>query len=50
MHDLNEQLQIIWKVLEKYRDVIPEGVKENDEEWDDITTAMWFIADNLDLE
>lgn len=49
MHDINEQLQIIWSALEAYRaDLIPEGQPEYDEEWSDICTAMAVITEDLE--
>jgi hypothetical protein len=49
MHDINEQLQIIWAALEAYRsDLIPEGQPEYDSEWSDICTAMAVITEDLE--
>ena len=48
MHDLNEQIAIIWQALEAYRDdLIPEGDPSYDEEWNDICTAMAVIQEEL---
>lgn len=50
MHDIEEQLSIIWAALEKYRSiVIPEGNQSNDCEWGDICTAMSVIAEDLNI-
>ena len=49
MHDINEQIQIIWAALEAYRaDLIPEGQPEYDEEWNNICTAMAVITEDLE--
>ena len=43
-----EELNTIWKVLHTYReDSIPEGIDNNDEEWDDICYAMARIKEML---
>lgn len=48
MHDINEQLAIVWAALEAYRaDLIPEGDPDYDEQWDDICTAMAVIEEDL---
>jgi hypothetical protein len=48
MHDIKEQLGIIWDALEAYRaDLIPEGDEQFDEIWDDICTAMAVIEEDL---
>jgi len=48
MHDIKEQLNIIWAALEAYReDLIPEGDEQFDEEWSDICTAMAVIEEDL---
>jgi hypothetical protein len=44
---MNEELAIIWKALESYRGFIPEGIKENDKEWNDICTAMAWLEEDL---
>ena len=44
-----EYLLTIWKVLHTYReDSIPEGIDNNDEEWDDVCYAMARIKEMLD--
>lgn len=49
MHDIKEQIQIIWAALEAYReDLIPEGQPEYDEEWNNICTAMSAITEDLE--
>lgn len=41
-------LETIWCALECHREnSIPEGVKDYDEEWDDICTAMAWISEEL---
>jgi hypothetical protein len=51
MHDIKQQIEIIWDALEAYReDLIPEGDEQFDEIWDDICTAMAFIQENLKAE
>jgi len=51
MHDINEQIAIIWEALEAYRDfMIPEGDKQHDEIWSDICTAMAVIQEDLGIE
>ncbi len=48
MHDIDEQLAIVWAALEAYRaDLIPEGEPAYDEEWNDICTAMAVIEEDL---
>jgi hypothetical protein len=48
MHDIKEQLDIIWDALGAYRaDLIPEGDEQFDEIWDDICTAMAVIEEDL---
>ena len=51
MHDIKEQLNIVWDALEAYRaDLIPEGDEQFDEIWDDICTAMAVITEDLKAE
>jgi hypothetical protein len=51
MHDIKEQLAVVWAALEAYRaDLIPEGDQSYDEEWDDICTAMAVIAEDLGID
>jgi hypothetical protein len=48
MHDIKEQINIIWDALEAYReDLIPEGDEQFDEIWSDICTAMAVIQEDL---
>lgn len=48
MHDIDEQLAIVWAALEAYRaDLIPEGDPDYDEQWNDICTAMAVIEEDL---
>ena len=48
MHDIKQQLEIIWDALEAYRsDLIPEGDEQFDAIWDDICTSMAIIEENL---
>jgi len=48
MHDLKEQLNIVWDALEAYRaDLIPEGDEQFDAIWDDVCTAMAVIEEEL---
>jgi hypothetical protein len=48
MHDVKQQLDIIWDALEAYRsDLIPEGDPQFDEIWSDICTAMAVIEEDL---
>ena len=48
MHDIKQQISIIWDALEAYRsDLIPEGDEQFDEIWSDICTAMAVIEEDL---
>ena len=48
MHDIKQQISIIWDALEAYRsDLIPEGDEQFDAIWDDICTSMAIIEENL---
>jgi hypothetical protein len=48
MHDIKQQISIIWDALEAYRsDLIPEGDEQFDEIWGDICTAMAVIEEDL---
>ena len=48
MHDIKQQLDIIWDALAAYRsDLIPEGDEQFDAIWDDICTSMAVIEENL---
>jgi len=45
---LNESLEIIWNALHCYREeLIPEGDKQYDDEWDTICTAMAYIEETI---
>jgi hypothetical protein len=51
MHNIKEQLNIVWDALEAYREnLISEGDEQHDAIWDDICTAMAFIQENLKVE
>lgn len=46
--DRESWLETIWDALQEFRDVnIPEGNPTHDEQWDDICTAMAWIAEEL---
>ena len=48
MHDLKEQISIVWDALEAYRaDLIPEGDEQFDAIWNDVCTAMAVIEEEL---
>ncbi|CAB4195294.1 hypothetical protein UFOVP1298_10 [uncultured Caudovirales phage] len=50
MHDIQEQLAIIWEALHAYReDLIPEGDELYDELWGDICLAMAVIHEELEI-
>jgi len=50
MHDMKQQLDIVWDALEAYReDLISEGDEQHDEIWDEVCTAMAVIEENLKL-
>lgn len=43
-------LHTVWNALHTYRDeFLPEGEERYDDEWSDITTAMAWITDALEL-
>ena len=45
----SKELSRIWEVLHTYReDSIPEGIDNNDEEWDDICYAMARIKEMIE--
>ena len=47
-NDSAAHLNVIWAALEAYReDLIPERHSEHDEIWDEICTAMSWIAEDL---
>ena len=49
--DIEEQMEIVWAALGKYRDaLIPEGIIDHDNAWDEICTAMAVIAEDLNLD
>jgi hypothetical protein len=48
MHDMKQQLDIVWDALEAYReDLIQEGDEQHDAIWDEVCTAMSVIEENL---
>ena len=48
MHDIKQQLEIIWDVLHAYReDSVSEGDEMHDAIWDEVCTAMAVIEENL---
>ena len=48
MHDIDEQIAIVWRALEAYREfLIPEGDPDYDKQWNDICTAMAVIEEDL---
>jgi len=45
----SDYLDTIWDALQMVReDCIPEGDESYDEQWDEITSAMAFITEDLD--
>ena len=44
MHDIKQQLEIIWDALHAYRE---DSISEGDEIWDEVCTAMSVIEENL---
>ena len=48
--DVVQSLDFIWDKLHKYRDLLDGMSVPNDEEWDDICTAMSWIEDECGLE
>ena len=48
--DAVQSLDCIWDKLHKYRDLLDDMSVPNDEEWDDICTAMSWIEDECGLE
>jgi hypothetical protein len=51
MHDIREQINIIWDALHAYREnCIPESDPSYNEEWEDICLAMAVIQEDLDVE
>lgn len=52
LHDIEEQLAVVWKALEDYQDrvlVPPFDGELTNETWDDICLAMAVIREQLDL-
>lgn len=50
MHDIQEQINIIWEALHSYReDCIPESDPSYNQEWEDICLAMAVIQEDLNL-
>jgi hypothetical protein len=48
MHDIKQQLEIIWDALHAYReDSVSEGDEMQDAIWDEVCTAMAVIEENL---
>jgi len=48
MHDIKQQISIVWDALEAYReDLIQEGDEMHDAIWDEVCTAMAVIEENL---
>ena len=48
MHDMKQQLDIVWDALQAYReDLIQEGDEQHDAIWDEVCTAMSVIEENL---
>ena len=46
-----QSLSTIWNALWAYReDLIPEGDEDYDSQWNDITEAMSFIHEELDID
>lgn len=51
MHDIREQIDIIWDALHAYREnCIPESDPSYNEEWEDICLAMAVIQEDLGVE
>lgn len=49
-NDKQSWIDTIWDALQAHRETnIPEGVTEYDEQWDEICTAMAWIAEELGL-
>lgn len=50
MHDIQEQINIIWEALHSYREnCIPESDPSYNEEWENICLAMAVIQEDLNL-
>lgn len=42
-------IETIWEALEGYREnCIPEGVDNNDQQWNEICTAMAWLTEDLE--
>jgi hypothetical protein len=51
MHDIREQINIIWEALHSYREkCIPESDPSHNEEWENICLAMAVIQEQLGEE
>ena len=49
--DPNTWVETVWDALGNYRtDLIPEGDKTNDDQWDNICSAMHWISETLGVE
>jgi len=50
VHEIESWLKTVWLALEGFRkDRIPEGERPHDRQWNDISTAMAWIREELDL-
>lgn len=50
-YDPASWLNCIWEALQEHRDKnIPEGQPQNDEAWDEITTAMAWVQETLGVD
>ena len=50
-YDPASWLNCIWDALQEHRfKNIPEGIPENDAQWDEITTAMAWVQDSLGVD
>jgi hypothetical protein len=47
-NDFKGQLEMVWGMLEGWRDHHPEGTKHNDEFWNEVCTAMAWIEEDLE--
>ena len=44
-----QAMRVVWQALHALRDTqLPEGITKNDEQWDDICTAMSWIDETLE--
>ena len=47
--DTVQAMRVVWQGLHALRDTqLPEGITKNDEQWDDICTAMAWIDETLE--